>query len=221
MRGKGTGSAPEGQYPIGQVVDGSPELIAELVDRGWVERVNPMEDPQRTPVGIAHAVIRGDALTHPMDNLAAQNMQTFGVDPDSGSDPYAVAVTQDPEATEVPEAPAAVFTQTDDWGLDELGIDRKTLVGPSSPAGAAGGDEGQGNPAVQEGMVGEPTDVTGSETSGEGEVAKGSSSSSSSSSESSSDDGPTLEELRDQARRRGVPVSGTKDELKERLSKGR
>lgn len=33
-------------------------------------------------------------------------------------------------------------------------------------------------------------------------------------------DEPTKEELKDQAREQGLPVSGTKDELKERLGEG-
>jgi hypothetical protein len=99
MRLRGTGTAPDGQYPKGQIFDAQDSQAAELTEKGWAERLtDPLEDPGRSEIGIAQGLIRGDTLNHPDDAAVAAEFQGGGTDPTEGKDPHAVVAEQDPAA---------------------------------------------------------------------------------------------------------------------------
>lgn len=98
MRAVGTGTHPEGRFPKGQVcdlneVDGKvhPDYQS-LLDDGYLELLAPEDDPGRTTTQIANAIVRGDALTDPVDAKLADEI----------SDEQALAITH----TGDPDAPA-------------------------------------------------------------------------------------------------------------------
>jgi hypothetical protein len=72
-------------------VDETSERYQELLDRGLAEKLPPEDDPGRTDIQIAQAVVRGDPLTDPVDRRLAEDM---GV-----ADAQAKVALQDPTAT--------------------------------------------------------------------------------------------------------------------------
>lgn len=100
MRAVGTGTHPEGRFPKGQVsdlpeaLDGSGEVHPDyqtFLDNGWMELLDPKDDPGRTKTQIANSIVRGDALTHPVDAELADEIPI--------DEAYAVTHTGDPEAS--------------------------------------------------------------------------------------------------------------------------
>lgn len=95
----GTGNAPEGAYPEGQIFD-SPDGSTEyesLKANNWAEDVAPEDDPARTPRQIAEAIVQGALISNPVDAKLAEQYQGFGDNPDEGVDPWEVVRTQDPD----------------------------------------------------------------------------------------------------------------------------
>lgn len=95
MRAVGTGKAPEGRYLEDQVVD-LPEVNGKvhpdyqsLVDDGWVRLLPPEEDPGRTPVQVANAVVRGDSLVNEDDAAVAAKVADRAHDITHTGDPGA------------------------------------------------------------------------------------------------------------------------------------
>lgn len=90
---RGTGKDPANRYTKDVIFDvpkPSPEYES-LVAMGWAEDVPPEEDPGRTRRQIAEALVRGDALTHPVEQEIAKSIE----------DPYA-------EVHDVPDSAEAV-----------------------------------------------------------------------------------------------------------------
>ena len=93
MRLVGTGKAPQG-YMEGQIFDVATQSEAdELVARGWAAHVDPYDDPARTVVSVANAMVRGDSLTDPYDRAIAIEIGTH-------DKALAIVHAEDPNADE-------------------------------------------------------------------------------------------------------------------------
>lgn len=182
MRAIGTGTAPNGQYPKGQVVDlleVSPGSViasdADVLERGWVRALEPGEDPAVDPIQTAWAVVNRMPLANPEERAAAQAIGSHdraleivhAQDPAGGYvDPHAGR-----EGTSVDwpyDDPPPVDVQT--RSVADLGHDPQTLGGSiMDEYGGAPSDEerearrGSGRVAVPEGTPAEGT-TGGTET---------------------------------------------------------
>jgi len=141
---RGTGDAPSGQYPGGQIAD-SPDDSAEynaLVDAGWVDEVDPKDDPARSLVQIANAIVRGDALTDPVDQEIAAEFQGFGDNPEDGLNPWDVVHQQSDD-------PAPTDSEAGESGGGPG--DAGNNVEPADSGNASGGDAGSGDAGADSG----------------------------------------------------------------------
>jgi hypothetical protein len=69
----GTGTDPTGRYVEGVIVDAEEDDdIAGPLEKGWVEALDPEDDPARSEWALADAAIRGDLQSVPTrgDDLA-------------------------------------------------------------------------------------------------------------------------------------------------------
>lgn len=94
----GTGKAPQG-YMEGQVFD-VPEhdqgTVEDLERKGWAKRLDPRDDVGHSKVGVANAMVRGDMLSHPVDQEIAAEIGGHDAalpivhsgDPDAGPGDY-------------------------------------------------------------------------------------------------------------------------------------
>jgi hypothetical protein len=90
---EGTGKDPEGRYGKGVVFDvpaWDPQYD-ELIEKGWAKAVAPEDDPGRSKVQIANAMVRNDLISNPVEQAIADD-----IDP---ADAYGIVHTGDPNAT--------------------------------------------------------------------------------------------------------------------------
>lgn len=73
MRLKGTGKDP--RYSEGLIFDAPSAEAQDYIDKGWATEVKPEEDPGRTERQIAESVVRGDALTDPVEQKIAEQFR--------------------------------------------------------------------------------------------------------------------------------------------------
>lgn len=89
MRMIGTGKDPLARYPKGvlyDIPDSDEATIADHIARGWGR---PDDEPSRTDVQIANAIIRGDPLLNKNERKIAQRIKDRT---------HAIAHTSDPSA---------------------------------------------------------------------------------------------------------------------------
>jgi hypothetical protein len=89
----GTGKDPVGRYVEGVVYDipAYDPSYDDAVARGWGKPLDPEDDPARTKTQIANAVVRGDAIAHPVEAEIAAGM--------SADEALAITHTGDPNAS--------------------------------------------------------------------------------------------------------------------------
>lgn len=71
---RGTGKDPAGRYSEGtifDVPDDTPEQGESLVEKGWAVPLDPKDDPGRTEVQVANAIVRNDPMLDPVDREVA------------------------------------------------------------------------------------------------------------------------------------------------------
>jgi hypothetical protein len=90
---EGTGKDPEGRYGKGVIFDvpaWDPQYD-ELIEKGWAKTVAPEDDPGRSRVQIANAIVRNDLLSNPVEAAIADEI--------GEADAYGITHTGDPGAT--------------------------------------------------------------------------------------------------------------------------